>query len=207
MVVYLSACSIPTDRSGSGGLGGCFPCWNVFTNAWGMMSFMHFSNVTTCWLSCTGFTQADKAEHVDSVYWKKSHKKSVRMKCLYVFMSVSPVMERIVWLCASLSHYTIPKSYTNALLIWISRLPLNVPLFAHMYSGILASTVSSFLPVVNNYLTCIHVDFFGTFSTLCIMNYGNNGATCSAMAASGAQHQGSFSGHSESLYLHPLEQL
>lgn len=108
--LYLYACSIPADRSGPGGLGGGFHRRNVFTKGLGMMTFTHFYNVTTCWLACTGFTQADKTELVDSVHRKKSQV-SIIMKHLYVFVSVCPATERMVWLCASVSHYTIPRSW------------------------------------------------------------------------------------------------
>lgn len=118
----------------------------------------------------------------------KSHNVSIRMKSLYVFGSVSPVTERMVWLCASVSHYTIPQCYSNALLIWISQLPLNVSLFPHVDSGILASAVSSFLAVVNYYLASVCVHFLHSAA----VDYGNNSATCGAMAASRAQHRASF---------------
>lgn len=98
-----------------------------------------------------------------------------------------------------LACVTIPRCYANALLIWIFlqlisqvhvKMPLTVPLFAHMYSGFLACTVSSFLPVVNSHLACLHVDvcvhFLHTYTSAAV-NYGNSSATCGVTAASRAQ--------------------
>lgn len=100
-----------------------------------------------------------------------------------------------------LAYVTIPRRYTNAMLIWISQLhlkmPLKIPFLAHVYSGILASTVSSFLPVVNYYLAFLHVDacvhFLHAYTSAAV-NYGNSSAACGAMAASRARRQGSFTG-------------
>lgn len=59
-------------------------------------------NVTTCGLGWSGFYASGKNEDVE-----KSHV-SILLKRLYVFVSA---WEGMVWLCASASHYTTPRSW------------------------------------------------------------------------------------------------
>lgn len=169
---------------------------------------MHFYDVTTRQLRCIGFTQADQTKQVDSVHWKKSqrvHNNEAFVVCKYFSSNGEDGM--VVCVTVSLHNpqilacVTIPRCYVNAMLFWISQLhwkrPLNVTFSAHVFSGILSPTVSSFLPVVNCYLACLRVDVYVHFRhayTSATVKYGKGSATCSAMAESRAPGQGSFSG-------------
>lgn len=99
LFAYVCARSIPADRTGPGGLAGGFPCRNLFTND---VLFTQLLQCHNMWARLKRLYASGKNEDVE-----KSHV-SILLKRLYVFVSA---WERMVWLCASASHYTTPRSW------------------------------------------------------------------------------------------------